>query len=231
MNKKGAIGTGTLSSILILTFIMIALFAPLVLNTNMKLVDLEEANDEYVKDMNGLERVFSIFAYNVSSEINEVNYEDIDKEYKFKEVSYVDRKESESNAESKNILINNKTDVKIKTFVTSHKDHFPYYDVYVFLNDEVIYRKDGESSSFLEIEIPEDFLYNTETGETNYGMYRVELKNRKNVSHYNVEVEYTKLLERVVSIKGKRLDTQILKIDNSSKKEREVKIEMVKGGA
>lgn len=189
--------------------IMGTFFNP-ILSTTVNIENSKELTPNYINNMNGLERVHSIFKENVSH--NEtIRFEDIDRTYEVTQLAedYSVVRENIRNNES--FEVNNKTNIRIefKSEPTSPGNNS--YDIQIKLNGEVIVEDYNLSNNTL-IEIDNDYIYNEETGETNYGEFEINInENRVNVV---AEVLYNKLDYREVELSNENFTRTLIINDN-----------------
>lgn len=212
-NDKGFATIGVIVAVLLTTMIVISVFFNPILNTTVDMKNSKDIVPKYTNNMNGIERTYSVFKNNMSHNKN-ISFEDIDKEYIVNEVdAEYSLTELALNRTNNSFSIDNKTDVKvfIEVFPIDPEESHSY-NVDLVLNDSVnIVNKDGVIND-TTLEIPENFLYDEATGETNYGEYKLLVDT--NNCNVVINVQYNKLDYREISIKNQDIE-QVLAIDNS----------------
>lgn len=213
-NNKGFATIGVIVAVLIATMIVITIFFNPILNTSVDIKNSKETIPKYINNMNGIERTYSVFKENMSHN-KDISFEDINKEYTISEVDTVySQIEITLNGSNDTFNINNKTDVNISFEVFPiDPDETHSYNIDLVLNDsnKVISKDNVVNNTVLEI--PDNFLYDENTGETNYGEYRLSVDTSN--CNVTIKVQYDKLDYREINIKNHNIE-QILAIDNSS---------------
>lgn len=208
MNNKGFATIGIIFAVLLVSMLTMAMFFNPILNTSFNVQNSKELIPNYINNMNGIERVYSVFKENISHNKNIV-FEDINKEYK---VLKITEDYTDINTNSNVFYVNNKTNVKISfevSPVNPNKAHS--YSVDVRLNETVNVTSSASMTKNSVIDINEDFLYNEETGKTNYGEYEVSVNNIN--CNVITKVEYKRLDYREVEISNENIK-QVLAIEN-----------------
>lgn len=201
MDNKGFATTGIIFAVLLVTMIIMTVFFNPILNTSVNIKNSKELMPEYINDVNGLERVYSVFKENISHDGN-IKFEDIGKEYK---VNSVKEEYSEIVLDNNNSFnVNNKTDIDIYFEVYPIDDRLPAsYSVNVMLGNKNVVNK-NELTNNSTINIDNNYLYNKEDG-TNYGKYTID------VDTINCDVK--------TKVKFKKLDYREVEITNDNMKQ------------
>ena len=207
LNNKGFATTGIIFAVLLITMIVITLFLNPILNTSVNVKKSKEIIPEYVNNINGVERVYSVFKENISHN-KDITFEDIGKKYKVTTVKedYLDIQLLLDNYNTFNV--NNKTDINIYFEVYPIDYELPHsYSIDVLLdNNKVVASKDGLVNNST-INVANSYLYNEETGETNYGEYKIDV----DTTNCNVvtRVEYKKLDYREIELSNENIEQNI----------------------
>lgn len=212
MNSKGFATTGIIFAVLLTSMLIMAVFFNSILNTSFNVQNSKELVPNYINNMNGIERVYSVFKENISHN-KDIAFEDIDKKYKVVKITedYSDVNRNLNNLDT--FYVNNKTNIKISFEVypiDSEKAHSYSVDIRLDGYGNVISSDSMTKNSVIDID--ENFLYNQETGKTNYGEYEVNV-DTTNCSVV-IKVEYKRLDYREVEISNENIK-QILAIENS----------------
>lgn len=216
-NDKGFATIGVVVAVLIATMIVISIFLNPILNTTVNMKESKEIIPKYVNNISGMERLYSVFKENISHN-QDLTFEDIEKDYSITEKSSdYSQVELVVNGNNDTFYVNNKTDIDISFKVVPIDSELPHsYNIDLVLNNSESVASKENLSNDASIEIPEDFLYNEDTGETNYGYYSLSI-NAKN-ANVLAKINYSKLEHREINIKNNNIE-QVLSIDNSSKDE------------
>ena len=207
MNNKGFATTGIIFAVLLITMIVITLFLNPILNTSVNVKNSKEFTPEYVNNINGVERVYSVFKENISHN-KDISFEDIGKEYRVTQIKedYSDIQLILDNYNTFNV--NNKTDINIYFEVYPIDYELPHsYSVNVLLNNNKIVASADGMVNNSTMNIANSYLYKEETGETNYGEYKIDV----DTTNCNVvtRVEYKKLDYREIELSNENIEQNI----------------------
>lgn len=193
LNKKGYATIGIIFSVLLVVMLISPLFFRSVMNTSVKMKEDSKVLPDYLKKRNGLERLHGMLSENNSLE-GTVNFEDLEETYELETVD-VELEDKVINNEL-SFTINNATDIAIE-FKTTALGENPSYDVYLMLNGKIIQQVDDLTED-ASINISNEFVYNKETGISNFGDYKLVISN----SNINVDtkISYSKLKFREVRV-------------------------------
>lgn len=211
-NERGYVTVGTIVVILILTSMYLVIFFGKILNTSNQVAQSSLISDEIVKDSNGKERLYSLLRSNVSFE-GEVIYEDLERQYEVETINetYEPIVIHTNPHNSSTFNINNKTPIDVE-FTVMGEDCL--YSAELLINDkDLLNGMASNLNSGFSTTINEKELYNIETGEVNYGDLKINFPKLNNCTIF-IELNYNKLIEREVAIKGD-FNRQIV-IDNQS---------------
>lgn len=210
MNKKGAVTISIIVGVLILTLIVITTFLNPILNTSLNLKQSKEIIPDYIDNITGLERVYSILNENVSYK-GSVEFPDIQKKYEVSDIDSVyEERVLDFSSNLNTFFINNETDIEIQLKFTPYGPTSSY-DVRLVLNDEFEVKSEDGLSTNAIININKEFVYDEINNKTNYGEYKL-LINTHN-AQVTATVVYNKLTFRELSLTGEDLE-QTLVIDN-----------------
>ena len=192
--------------------IMGTFFNPM-LNLSTSIQNSKELTPNYIKNMNGLERMYSVFNEN-KSHVGDITFEDIDKSYN---VTTISEDYSVVRVDLKNggkFNIDNETHIAIEFKSTPTQIGNNYYDIQINLNGEKIIENYNLKNNTL-IEIEKDYLYNKETGDLNYGEFEILIN--ENMVDVVAEVKYNELAYREATISNDKFSrTVIIENDNIS---------------
>lgn len=207
LNNKGFATTGIILAVLLITMIVITLFLNPILNTSVNVKNSKEFIPEYVNNINGVERVYSVFKENISHN-KDISFEDIGKEYRVTQIKedYSDIQLILDNYNTFNV--NNKTDINIYFEVYPIDYELPHsYSVNVLLNNNKIVASADDMVNNSTMNIANSYLYNEETGETNYGEYKVDVDTTN--CNVVIRVEYKKLDYREIKLSNENIEQNI----------------------
>jgi hypothetical protein len=193
LNKKGYATIGIILSVLLVVLLISPLFFRQIMNTSVKMKEDTQVLPAYLKKRNAFERLHGMLSENNSLE-GTVNFEDLEETYELETVAVELEDEVLNNELS--FTINNATDIAIE-FKTTTLGENPSYDVYLMLNGKIIQQVDDLTED-ASINISNEFVYNKETGISNFGDYELVISN----SNINVDtkISYSKLKFREVSV-------------------------------
>ena len=193
LNKKGYATIGIILSVLLVVLLISPLFFRQIMNTSVKMKEDTQILPAYLKKRNAFERLHGMLSENNSLE-GTVNFEDLEETYELETVAIELEDEVLNNELS--FTINNATDIAIE-FKTTTLGENPSYDVYLMLNGKIIQQVDDLTED-ASINISNEFVYNKETGISNFGDYELVISN----SNINVDtkISYSKLKFREVSV-------------------------------
>jgi len=210
VNKKGAVTISIIVGVLILTLIVITTFMNPILNTSLNLKQSKEIIPDYIDNITGLERVYSILNENVSYK-GSVEFPDIQKEYEVSDIDSVyEERVLDFSSNLNTFFINNETDIEIQLKFTPYGPTSSY-DVRLVLNDEFEVKNEDDLSTNSVITVNKDFVYDKINNKTNYGEYKLLIN--ANNAQVTATVTYDKLTFRELSLTGDNLE-QTLVIDN-----------------
>lgn len=204
MNKRGFATIGIMMAVLFVSMIIIGTFFNPIYNTSVNIENSKSLTPKYIDNMNGLERLHATFYDNVSRS-GEISFEDLNKSYKVDLVSEDYSIVNETIRKNGTFNVNNKTYLNIEFEVESSKIVYSY-DIEVKLNGKVIVENKGLKKNTV-IEIGEEFLYNEETGETNYGEFEINVV--QNNAEIVANVEYENLDHREVIVSNEDFSRNI----------------------
>lgn len=204
MNKRGFATIGIMMAVLFVSMIIIGTFFNPIYNTSVNIENSKSLTPKYIDNMNGLERLHATFYDNVSRS-GEISFEDLNKSYKVDLVSEDYSIVNETIRNNGTFNVNNKTYLNIEFEVESSKIVYSY-DIEVKLNGKVIVENKGLKKNTV-IEIGEEFLYNEETGETNYGEFEINVV--QNNAEIVANVEYENLDHREVIVSNEDFSRNI----------------------
>lgn len=193
LNKKGYATIGIIFSVLLVVMIISPLFFQPVMNTSVSVKEASQVLPAYLKKRNGLERLHGLLSENNSLE-GTVDFEDLGATYELETVTVEFEDEMVNNELA--FAINHATDIAIE-FKTTVSGENPSYDVYLMLNGEIIQRVDDLTED-ASINISNDFIYNKETGISNFGDYELVISN-SNID-VDTKISYSKLKFREVRV-------------------------------
>lgn len=193
LNKKGYATIGIILSVLLVVLLISPLFFQQIMNTSVKMKEDTQVLPAYLKKRNAFERLHGMLSENNSLE-GTVNFEDLEETYELETVAVELEDEVLNNELS--FTINNATDIAIE-FKTTTLGENPSYDVYLMLNGKIIQQVDDLTED-ASINISNEFVYNKETGISNFGDYELVITN----SNINVDtkISYSKLKFREVRV-------------------------------
>ena len=193
LNKKGYATIGIILSVLLVVLLISPLFFRQIMNTSVKMKEDTQVLPAYLKKRNAFERLHGMLSENNSLE-GTVNFEDLEETYELETVGVELEDEVLNNELS--FTINNATDIAIE-FKTTTLGENPSYDVYLMLNGKIIQQVDDLTED-ASINISNEFVYNKETGISNFGDYELVISN----SNINVDtkISYSKLKFREVRV-------------------------------
>lgn len=193
LNKKGYATIGIILSVLLVVLLISPLFFRQIMNTSVKMKEDTQVLPAYLKKRNAFERLHGMLSENNSLE-GTVNFEDLEETYELETVAVELEDEVLNNELS--FTINNATDIAIE-FKTTTLGENPSYDVYLMLNGKIIQQVDDLTED-ASINISNEFVYNKETGISNFGDYELVISN----SNINVDtkISYSKLKFREVRV-------------------------------
>lgn len=204
MNKRGFATIGIMMAVLFVSMVIIGTFFNPIYNTSVNIEDSKSLTPKYIDNMNGLERLHATFYDNVSR-TGEITFEDLNKSYV---VDLVSEDYSVVNKAIRNtgtFNVNNKTYLNIE-FAVESSETFYSYDIEVKLNGEVIVENKDLNKNTV-VEIGEEFLYNEETGETNYGEFEINIV--QNNAAIVANIEYENLDHREVTVSNEDFSRNI----------------------
>lgn len=204
MNKRGFATIGIMMAVLFVSMVIIGTFFNPIYNTSVNIENSKSLTPKYIDNMNGLERLHATFYDNVSRS-GEISFEDLNKSYKVDLVSEDYSIVNETIRNNGTFNVNNKTYLNIEFEVESSKIVYSY-DIEVKLNGKVIVENKGLKKNTV-IEIGEEFLYNEETGETNYGEFEINVV--QNNAEIVANVEYENLDHREVIVSNEDFSRNI----------------------
>ena len=204
MNKRGFATIGIMMAVLFVSMVIIGTFFNPIYNTSVNIENSKSLTPKYIDNMNGLERLHATFYDNVSRS-GEISFEDLNKSYKVDLVSEDYSIVNETIRNNGTFNVNNKTYLNIEFEVESSKIVYSY-DIEVKLNGKVIVENKGLKKNTV-IEIGEEFLYNEETGETNYGEFEINVV--QNNAEIIANVEYENLDHREVIVSNEDFSRNI----------------------
>lgn len=193
LNKKGYATIGIIFAVLFVVMIISPLFFSPIMNTSVSVKEDSQVLPAYLKKRNGLERLHGILYENNSLE-GAVNFEDLEATYELETVAMELEDEIINNELS--FAINHATDIAIE-FKTTVLGENPSYDVYLMLNGEIIQQVDDLTED-ASINISNEFIYNKETGISNFGDYELVISN-SNID-VDTKISYSKLKFREVRV-------------------------------
>ena len=206
-NKKGYATIGVIFAVLLVVMIISPLFFRPIMNTSVSVKEARQVLPEYLKKRNGLERLHGMLYENNSLE-GTVDFEDLEETYELETVA-VELEDEVVNNELA-FAINHATDIAIE-FKTTVLGENPSYDVYLMLNGEIIQQVEDLTED-ASINISNEFIYNKETGISNFGDYELVISN----SNINVDtkISYGKLKLREVRVNDGEFNIVIKNGDN-----------------
>lgn len=193
LNKKGYATIGVIFAVLLVVMIISPLFFRPVMNTSVSVKEASQVLPAYLKKRNGLERLHGMLYENNSLE-GTVNFEDLGATYELETVAMELENEIINNELS--FAINHTTDIAIE-FKTTVLGENPSYDVYLMLNGKIIQQVDDLTED-ASINISNEFIYNKETGISNFGDYELVISN-SNID-VDTKISYSKLKFREVRV-------------------------------
>lgn len=207
VNKKGYATIGVIFAVLLVVMIISPLFFRPIMNTSVSVKEARQVLPEYLKKRNGLERLHGMLYENNSLE-GTVDFEDLEETYELETVA-VELEDEVVNNELA-FAINHATDIAIE-FKTTVLGENPSYDVYLMLNGEIIQQVEDLTED-ASINISNEFIYNKETGISNFGDYELVISN----SNINVDtkISYGKLKLREVRVNDGEFNIVIKNGDN-----------------
>lgn len=193
LNKKGYATIGIIFAVLFVVMIISPLFFRPIMNTSVSVKEASQVLPAYLKKRNGLERLHGMLYENNSLE-GTVNFEDLGATYELETVAMELENEIINNELS--FAINHTTDIAIE-FKTTVLGENPSYDVYLMLNGKIIQQVDDLTED-ASINISNEFIYNKETGISNFGDYELVISN-SNID-VDTKISYSKLKFREVRV-------------------------------
>lgn len=207
LNKKGYATIGVIFAVLLVVMLISPLFFRPVMNTSVSVKEASQVLPAYLKKRNGLERLHGMLYENNSLE-GTVDFEDLEATYELETVAVEFEDEIVNNELS--FTINHATDIAIE-FKTTVTGENPSYDVHLLLNGEIIQQVEDLTEN-ASINISNEFIYNKETGASNFGDYELLISN----SNINVDtkISYGKLKLREVRVNDGEFSIVIKNGDN-----------------
>lgn len=211
MNNKGFATIGMMVAVLFVSMAIIGTFFNPILSTTVNMENSRKLTPQYIENMNSLERIYSIFVEN-PSHVGDIQFEDTERNYNVNEII------SEHSTVQKNLLdgetfeLRNKTDIRIEFKSESIGFGQSDYDIQIKLNGETIVEDYGLSNNTL-VEISNSYLYNTETGITNYGEFEININERN--AEVSAEVRYENLDYREIELSNENFTRTIIITDEN----------------
>lgn len=193
LNKKGYATIGIIFSVLLVVMLISPLFFSSVMNTSVSMKEDRKVLPAYLKKRNALERLHGMLSENNSLE-GTVTFEDLEETYELETVDVELEDEVINNELS--FTVNHATDIAIE-FKTTALGENPSYDVYLMLNGKIIQQVDDLTED-ASINISNEFVYNKETGISNFGDYELVISN-SNID-VDTKISYSKLKFREVRV-------------------------------
>lgn len=193
LNKKGYATIGVIFAVLLVVMLISPLFFRPIMNTSVSVKEARQVLPEYLKKRNGLERLHGMLYENNSLE-GTVDFEDLEATYELETVAVELEDEVVNNELS--FAINHATDIAVEFKATVLGEN-PSYDVYLMLNGEIIQQVDDLTED-ASINISNEFIYNKETGISNFGNYELVISN-SNID-VDTKISYSKLKFREVRV-------------------------------
>ncbi len=193
LNKKGYATIGIIFSVLLVVMLISPLFFSSVMNTSISMKEDRKVLSAYLKKRNALERLHGMLSENNSLE-GTVTFEDLEETYELETVDVELEDEVINNELS--FTVNHATDIAIE-FKTTALGENPSYDVYLMLNGKIIQQVDDLTED-ASINISNEFVYNKETGISNFGDYKLVISN-SNID-VDTKISYSKLKFREVRV-------------------------------
>lgn len=207
-DKRGFVTIGLVISVMLISIIIISIFYKPIVNTTMDVKNSKSITPDYISNLSGQERVYSLLKENVSYKGN-VSFEDLNREFKIKTI-----KEDYEDIELVNpnvFHINNETEITISLEAHPIDSNEPHsYDYTLTLNDEIV--SEGGYNSGTVINIDKEFLYNADKNETNYGRYFLDINS--NNCYVSTKVNFRRLKHREIKLSNESMD-KIVYIDNN----------------
>ena len=211
INNKGYATTGMMVLVLLVSMTIMGTFFNPMLNLSSSIQNSKDLTPNYIKNMNGLERMYSVFNEN-KSHVGDITFEDIDKSYNVStstedySVVRVDLKDGDK------FIVDNETHIAIEFKSTPTEIGDNYYDIQINLNGEKIIENYNLKNNTL-IEIEKEYLYNRETGDLNYGEFEILIN--ENMVDVVAEVKYNKLKYREAIVSNDKFSRVLIIKDDS----------------